>query len=326
VATGSTASSYQSVLGIAKEATPGTPVAATAFIPVRDIKPKPNIRKLMDSSWRGSMVDVVGVQAGVQSAELSVSGDAFPDTIPWLLAGLYGSVTTTGSSAPYSHVITLLNSGNGQPTAYTVTDSDPLSTRQYASSRVTELKLSWSSEELLNYDVTWMSWMGTPTTAPTTSYTTLLPAPSWQCAASVAGSAVSNLREVEITWKRNDANPIFTLANQTSPYEIHVGPLSAEVKLTWVAATEQPLLDLLANTSQALQLNLTSGAGAGLTQIQVASSAFMYTGVEKDKGSSWIEYSATGVFVGATADAGASGGYSPGKITVQNAVTSGTYA
>jgi len=199
VSTGSTASTYQTVLGIAKEPQPatGAPVAATAFIPVKKLEPDNKPVKLYDESWKGSMVEITGVQAGVQSAELSLGGNVYADTVGWFLAGMLGDVATTGASAPFTHTMALLNSGNGQPTSYTLTDTDPLSTRQYASCRFSELTLKWDAAELLTWEGKAIGWTGATASAPTSSFSTIPPVPAWALTATIGGVAAPNVKSVE---------------------------------------------------------------------------------------------------------------------------------
>lgn len=327
MATGATASSYQTVVGIAPEPQPasGTPVVPTQFIPVKSAEPNNKPLKLEDQSWRGSMVTTVGIQNGPQSAEIALGGDAFPDTVGFMLAGILGDVATTGSAAPYDTTISLYNGGNGQPQSYTITDSDPLSTRAYASARFSELTLKWDASQLLTWDATALAWVGALAAAPTSSYSGVVPSASWQCAATLGGVAVPNLKTAELSWKRDGAEAIFSLQNNANPYEVHVGPINLDVKLTWIAANENPLTALLANTIQPLVLDLSTGAGATATQLKVTMTAFDYTEAKKSKGNSWIEFDTTGKAIGNVTDAGASGGYSPCKVALKNAYPVNTY-
>lgn len=327
MATGSTASTFQTVLGIAKEPQPatGAPVAATAFIPVKKLEPENKPVHLYDESWKGSMVDVTDVQAGVQSAELALGGNVYADTVGWFVAAMLGDVVTTGASAPFTHTMALLNSGNGQPTSYTLTDADPLSTRQYASSRVNELTLKWDAAELLTWEGKAIGWTGATTTAPTTSFSTLPPVPAWALTATIGGVAAPNVKSVEVSFKRDGSEPIFTAQNSQNPYEVHVGALAVSAKISFVAKDEQPLIDFLANTTQALVLNYATGAGASAVQLQITMTRWNYGDVKKDKGNSWIEYAAGGRAIGNVTDIGASGGYSPCKVVVKNALPASTY-
>jgi hypothetical protein len=404
VATGSTASSFKTVLGIAKEPQPaaGTPVASTNYIPVRKFDVSNKVDKLQDQGWRGSMVTAYGVQNGVQQASISVEGDAFADTVPWFLAGMLGDVQYSGGTsagtpttttailtagtstviavtaatgivagtvllidtstlqeavtvlsvaslnvtitapvakshttgvavqpvtAPFTQTMALYNGGNGQPTSYTVTDSDALSTRQYTSTRWTDLTLSWDTSKLLTYSATGMSWATLSTTsAPTQSYSGLLPAASWMCQASYGGSVVGNVQTAELAFKRQNSECIFTLQNTQNPFEVHVGPLELTSKITLVATDETWLTDYLADTGKVLTLALTNGSGATATQITVRMTNHYATQVNKTKGKSYIEFDIAGLAVGNTTDIGLSAGYSPCLVTVQNGVAPATFA
>lgn|ERR1700753_695104 len=404
MATGQTASSFKTVLGIAEEPQPatGTPVAATAFIPARKLEVENKVVKLPDQSWRGSMVETVGMQNGPQSAGIAIEGDAFPATIPYFLAGMLGDIaytggtasgtptTTTGAlvagtttvipvtsatgitpgtvlaidtstllelvtvlsvvslnvtitqpvakshagsvtvqpvTAPFTDTIALLNSGSGQPTSYSITDSDSLSTRIYASTRWSDLTLTYDASKLLTYSATGLSWATQGTaSAPTPSYDSLPPAPAWACQASYGGSTNATVQTAELSWKRSGCECIFTLQNSPNPYEVHVGPITLDTKLTVVAADETFLSDYLANTSKVLTLDLTTGASASLIDIKVQMSAHNIQSVKKSKGKSYIEFDTGGVAIGNTTDIGLSGGYSPCLVTCKNAAAPGSFA
>lgn len=406
MATGSTASSFQTVAGVAPEPQPasGSPVAtAAAYVPIRKLTAKNIIVKLPDQSWRGSMVDTVGVTNGPQSASIAVEGDAFADTLPFYLAGILGDVAYTGGTnagtpttttgiltagvtavvpvtsatgittgtvlaidtagllelvtvlsvaslnvtltqpvakthasgvavqpvtAPFTDTIALYNGGNGQPVSQTWTDSDPLSTRQYASTRWSDFTLSFDSSKLVTYTGTGLSWATQGTTgAPSApSYASFGPAPAWACAASYGGSANATVQMAELSFKRAGAECIFTLQNSQNPYEVHVGPLALTVKLTIVASNETFLTDYLAGNQKVLLLNLQQGAGAAATQIQLQMSKLDLTSVEKNKGKSFIEFDIEATAIGNTTDVGLTGGYSPCVATVKNAIAPHTYA
>ena len=104
--------SVRSYLGIAKEATKGTIVPPTDFIPVAkdSLKPVDIVDPLYDQGLRGSNVLNYNYIQGRTRSTFDFGGAVFADTIGYSIAGLLGSVDTTGGSAPYTHDITLLNS------------------------------------------------------------------------------------------------------------------------------------------------------------------------------------------------------------------------
>src|SRR5437016_2060817 len=112
---------FASFLGIAKETTPGTAVAATAILPVTDAKPKINVMYLPDEGMRASQAKTYGEVQGPTYAEYEYGGAVYADAIGWPLVGVLGDLATTGASAPFTHGIALLNSGALTPT-YTLSD------------------------------------------------------------------------------------------------------------------------------------------------------------------------------------------------------------
>jgi len=120
--------SVRSFIGIAKEVTKGTPVAPTDYLLVEadSLKPADIIDPLYDKGLRGSLVDSYNYIPGRTRSTFDFSSAAFPDGIGYALTGLLGSVATTGSSAPYTHTISLKNNltaaADAQPISYTLTD------------------------------------------------------------------------------------------------------------------------------------------------------------------------------------------------------------
>lgn len=93
VPTGATA------FGLAKEATRGTAVNPTAFIPITSItSPNDMAHYTPDKGYRGSAVKTYNQVATQIWAEPSVGFDVFPDTIGYLLDMILGEMSTTGTS------------------------------------------------------------------------------------------------------------------------------------------------------------------------------------------------------------------------------------
>ena len=75
--------SVRSYVGIAKEVTPGTPVAATDFIPLMkdSLKPVDIIAPLYDTGLRGSMAQNYNYIQGRRHTEIDLGGPVFADTV-----------------------------------------------------------------------------------------------------------------------------------------------------------------------------------------------------------------------------------------------------
>ncbi|MFJ2399858.1 phage tail tube protein [Streptomyces xanthochromogenes] len=315
---------FRSFLGIAKETTFGTPVAATSFIPVKSMKPKDMQQLLDDQGMRGSMVDSYGKISGVLTSEYDFDGDVFPDTIGFPLAGVLGDVTTTGASAPYTHAMAVLNTGTGQPPSYTLSDYYTITTRQYAGAKISEVGLKFSGDGLLTYSAKATALGSASTSAPTPSFTAIPPLAGWVGAVTIAGSASTILIDGECTIKR-PVDPIHTVDGTAAPYALWSGPVSVSGKLTLVMEDDVQLLNYLNNSQPSLDINYSQGASAALVQVKLHMTKCAFTNAEIDRGKDYIALSVDYEAVANTTDAGGSAGYSPIKVTLQNALATGTY-
>ncbi|MFJ8437674.1 phage tail tube protein [Kitasatospora griseola] len=314
----------RSFAGIAKETTFGTAVAATAFIPVTDIKPKDKLTLLDDKGYRGSMVEVYDKISGPLWAELEFGGDVFPDTIGWAVTGILGDLTTTGASAPFTHAAAVLNTGTAQPPSYTFTDYYAITARQYAGLKFSELGFKFSGDGLLQYSAKGLALASAAASAPVPSFTSGAPIAGWTGAVQIAGVSSLLLLDGEFTVKR-PVTALNTADGSQAPYALWSGPVSVAGKMTLIMEDDAQLTNYLTNAKPALDFNFSQGAGASAVQVKLHASKCAYSDAEISRGKDYIELSVTYEALANATDAGTSGGYSPCKITLQNAVTSGTY-
>jgi len=320
----------RSYLGIAKEVTKGTAVAASAFIPVAASKFKAVdiIDPLMDEGLRGSMVKDYNYVQGRTRSTVDFGGPVFPDTFPWAVSGLMGSVATTGASAPYTHTVSLKNAsavgGDAQPTSFTVTDFYAAAVRQYAGCQIHEVGLTFSADGLLEYDAKATGWQSATTSAPTPSFTTVLPTPVWQATVTIASVAVSNAVEGSLTLTR-PVTPIYGIANTQNPFAVFVGALETKGQLKFVMETDTELTRFLSNTQPSIVINWSNGSGASATQVQATITKGAYTAAANQRDKDFVEVTVDLTGIGNTTDAGSTGGYAPVKWVFQNAIASGTY-
>lgn len=323
--------SVRSYLGIAKEVTKGTPVSATDFIPVMkdSLKPVDIIDPLYDQGLRGSNVLNYNYVPGRTRSTFDFGGAVFADTIGYSIAGLMGSVATTGASAPYTHTVTLLNSlttgTDTQPISYTLTDFYAVNVRQYPGCQFSDFSLKFNADGMLEYDAKSTGWQSVTTSDPTPSFSTLLPTPVWRGTVSVGGSPVSTAMTGNIDMKR-PVTPIYGISNTQNPYQVFLGPLEVTGKVTWVMENDSQLLNFLNNTQPALVFNWDYGTGANEVQIQATLSKGAYTAAVIERSDDFVKVTVDINAMSTTTDAGSSGGYSPIKWVLKNAKASGTYA
>ena len=323
--------SVRSYLGIAKEVTKGTPVAATDFIPVAKdaLKPQDIIDPLYDTGLRGSNVLNYNYIQGRTRSTVDFGGAVFADTIGYALAGIMGSVATTGASAPYTHTISLLNSttsgADAQPISYTLTDFYAVNVRQYPGCQFSDFSLRFNADGMLEYDTKTTGWQSQTTSDPTPSFSTLLPTAVWRGTVSIGGSAVSTAMTGNIDLAR-PVTPIYGISSTQNPYNIFLGPLEVTGKITFIMENDTELTRFLNNSQPAIVLNWNYGTGANEVQVQATITKGAYTAAVIERGEDFVQVSIDLNAQSNTTDAGASGGFSPIKWVLKNAKASGTYA
>jgi hypothetical protein len=315
---------HRSYIGIAKEATRGTAVTPTAYIPVlaSTLKPVDVYGALFDEGLRGSMVKNYAYIQGRAHSTFDFGGAVFADTVGWSIAGVMGEDVVSGS-APYVHTISLENSAtaaaDAQPTSYTVTDFYAANVRAYPGLMFHDFSLKFSAEGLLEYDAKATGWISATASTPTPSFTTVLPTPVWAGTVTVGGSSISNAVTGNIDIKR-PATPIFGISNTQNPFQVFLGALEVTGKVTFLMEADTELTRYLTNTQPALIFNWSQGAGATLTQIQatLTKGAYVMAAIERSK--DYVEITVDINAQGNLTDSG-SVGYSPIKWVVKNAIT-----
>ncbi len=323
--------SVRSYLGIAKEVTRGTAVAPTDFIPVMkdNLKPVDIVDPLHDTGLRGSNVLNYNYIPGRTRSTVDFGGAVFADTVGYAIAGVLGSVATTGSTAPYTHTISLFNSltsgGDVQPISYTLTDFYAVDVRSYPGCQFSDFSLKFNADGMLEYDAKSTGFQSEVVSDPTPTFSTVLPTPVWRGTVSIGGSAVSTAMTGNIDMKR-PATPIYGISNTQDPYQVFLGPLEVTGKITFVMDNDSQLLNFLNNSQPALVFNWNYGSGASEVQIQATLTKGAYTTGVIERGEDFVQVSVDINAQSNTTDAGSSGGFSPIKWVLKNAKASGTYA
>ena len=322
--------SVRSYVGIAKEVTPGTPVAATDFIPLMkdSLKPVDIIAPLYDTGLRGSMAQNYNYIQGRRHTEIDLGGPVFADTVGYWLGGIMGSVVTTGASAPFAHTITLKNAtgvgADAQPTSFTLEDMYVAENRYYPGCKVTNFTLTFNSEGMLEYTAKLMGWPSEVTAAASPSFSTVVPTPVWRGEVSIGGDVIGYTTDGSVTLTRA-AEAIFGINTSQGPYEIFVGALDATGSFTFVMENDDQLLNFLDNTQPTLNITFTQGAGASLTTVAFNVAKGAYTTSSIDRSGDHVAIAVDFSAIATTADAGTTGGYAPVQWYLENAVASGTY-
>jgi hypothetical protein len=323
--------SVRSYLGIAKEVTKGTIVAPTDFIPVAkdNIKPADIVDPLYDTGLRGSNVVNYNYLQGRTRSTFDFGGAVFADTVGYSIAGLLGSVATTGVSAPFTHTISLKNSltsgADDQPISYTLTDFYAADVRSYPGCQFSDFSLKFNADGMLEYDAKTTGWLSSAVSDPTPTFSTLLPTQVWRGTVSIGGSPVSTSMTGNIDMSRS-VTPVYGISATQDPYNIFLGPLEVTGKITFIMEDDTELTRYLSNSQPAIVLNWAYGTGAAAVQLQATITKGAYTAAVIERGEDFVQVSVDLNGQGNTTDAGSTGGFAPIKWVLQNAKASGTYA
>jgi Phage tail tube protein len=315
-----------SFVGIAKETVEGTFVPSTAFIGCSKIQPLNPVDYMDVMAMRGSMVDSYGVVQGFKWGGIELGGPVFADTIGWILAGILGDLTNAGTAAPFSSAMSLKNSGNGQPVTHSVNDFYVAANRAIAGLKWTDLEIKWTAEGLLEFDAKGTGLSSATQTKPSASITAVLPTPAWIGVLTIGGSGVVKTSDGSIKFTRQ--NKVLKLINGTQvPTTVFLGALEVTGKYKAVMDDETELTRYLTNTQPVFQADFQQGVGAALTEVKIVCSQAAYNKDPKitQQVGGPVEIDAEFTAMPNATDAGASGGVSPCKVTIQSAVQGTTF-
>lgn len=285
--------SVQSYFGLGKETTRGTAVAPGWYLP---ISPNPTLtpdqKWQKDDSLRGSPVDVYNDVALVRNDAFDFKGFVFADTWPVLMKGILGGVdTVTGTVAPYTHAIPLLNSAavGSQPPSYTGVDVDQIeessgtyTAKQWTGGQLSSVALNFAATGALNYTAKYLGNPFTEVAAPSASFSTEVLIPAWNGTLSLGGSSIGTVLEGTLTIDRK-AEAIFTVGQQ-GPYRLWAAPISVTGKLTVLALENDPnMANSLAYDKQVFDLTFTDPQSNHNIYLQMSQVQTMNPKVDRSK-------------------------------------------
>lgn len=315
----------------------GTPVTSTpAFtMPINSVLPEPKPTWLDDSAMRMAMGETYNRIQGPVHEEISFAGPAFLDILPLLLNNILGDITSTGT-LPVSHAVSLLNSGTAQPKTLTMLawQGTPAttSTRVYPGVALSELTIAGNADSaLITIEAKGLSYpsLVLPTTPAVYTPTLVVPLATWRFALGLGGTASGapnkTVRDFSLTITRQ-LRVENTMQNSQSPAIIQRGTVGVTASLTsTIPGDETFVLYLLNNTQPQLQIIGDIGTSAtnyGLT-VDMQQAAWDTNAIKTDEEA--IGYNGSVVAIANTTNVGASGGYSPCKVTVRNQTAAGSY-
>jgi hypothetical protein len=146
----------------------------------------------------------------------------------------------------------------------------------------------------------------------------------WQGVAQIAGVTQTGLLDGEVTIKRS-VTVLDSVDGTQAPAALWSGPVQVDGKATLIMEDDTALTQYLTTVKPSIDFNFTAGAGAAAVQLKLHMTKCSISAADITRGKDYIEVPITWTALANTTDIGASGGYSPIKVTIQNAIASGTY-
>lgn len=149
-------------IGIAKEASRGTPTAATYWIPRRSSDFEDKATVIIDDQTYGVIEDSVDAKVVNKYAEGSISGLVRDKAIGLFLLNALGSATPVASSTPYTHTF-VVGQSHQHPSLTIEVDEPTVGNLAYPLAMLSSLEIVADLNEFVLFTVNFMAQTGTST-------------------------------------------------------------------------------------------------------------------------------------------------------------------
>jgi hypothetical protein len=258
--------SRRGTLGIAKEASKGTPVVPAYWVPVENIAFADKAEQAAESQGLGNIADQDSIYVTLKTAEGDVDAQLYDQAIPYMLMSLLGAAPVTTGTNPYTHTFTLSNTNVPQTLSLYYTDPD----RDYMFPQavVESLKISVAPTGIVEYTIHFKSKTARNWTHQVPSFTTIGSKFLHQHLifklASTVGAlgAASNisLKNLELTFDRKTM--FDTVMGTVEPEDILSQELSIEGSLELNLEDDTYRNYMLNGTYKAMEIHFANGANS----------------------------------------------------------------
>lgn len=256
-------------LGIAVEATRGTAVSPTFWVPWATMSFKDTVEEAREDQGQGVIADSDSKYIVMQMGEGEVEAQIYDKALGAILIGLIGAAPSTGGSDPYTHTYTLSNSN--QHKSLSLYWKDPDRSDMYKLAMVDSFQISVEPSGLVNYTVGFKSKTARDWTSQTANYTSLgnkflHQHLSFKLAANVGSLTAAtpiSLKALELNIAKNT---LFDgVMGTIEPEDILNQQLSVEGSITLNLEDDTYRDYMLAGTYRAMEIKLTRSASSDLT-------------------------------------------------------------
>ena len=250
-------------IGLGKETSWGSGGTPTVLLPVNPPSFTVPFEQILDNALRGIPARDFAAYQGPGSVEGTIEGPFYPEELGYILLALMGSVTTTGTAAPYTHEFL----PDANPPTLFFQDETGIEEYQYRGCYITEFSLSWNAAEgLLNYSAS-ISGKDRTIVGPAVPADATNP-PFRNCVVTVeiGGVQYPAAMEGEITCSREIAL-VYGGDGSCVPNLSYVGPLEVTASMTLDFRDPADYERYINKTQEAVKITWSQGTGPDLKQL-----------------------------------------------------------
>lgn len=255
-------------LGIAIEATRGTPVSPTFWVPWATMSFRDTVEEARENQGLGVVADSDSKYVVMRMGEGEVEAQIYDKAMGVILTGLLGAAPVTTGGNPYTHTYTLSNSNQGKSLSLYWTDPDR--SDMYALAMVDSFQISVEPSGIVNYTVGFKSKTGKDWASQTSSYTSLgskflhqhLQVRLASAVGSLSAATPISLKNLELTISRNTV--FDSVMGTVEPEDILSQQLSIEGTMELNLEDDTYRNYMLDGTYRAMEVKLNGGSSSSL--------------------------------------------------------------
>lgn len=256
-------------LGVAIEATRGTPVSPTFWLPYTTMSFKDTVEEAREDQGLGVIADSDSKYVVMKMGEGEVESQIYDKALGVILTGVLGAAPSSSGSNPYTHAYTLANTNQHKSLSLYWTDPDR--SDMYALAMIDNFEINVEPSGIVEYTVGFKSKTAKDWTAQSSNYTSLGSKflhqhLSFKVAAAVgdlsAATALS-LKSLKLTINKNTL--FDNVVGTVEPEDILNQQISVEGELELNLEDDTWRNYMLDGTYRAMEIKLNRSASSILT-------------------------------------------------------------
>lgn len=256
-------------LGLAVEATRGTPVNPVFWVPWATMSFKDTVEEAREDQGLGVIADSDSKYVVMKMGEGDVEAQVYDKALGAILTGLLGASPSTGGSDPYTHTYTLSNTN--QHKSLSLYWKDPDRSDMFPLAMVNSFQVSAEPSGLVNYTLGFMSKTAREWTSQTANYTSLgnkflhqhVQVKFAATVGALSAATAISLKNLELNISKNTIND--SVMGTVEPEDILNQQLGVEGSITLNLEDDTYRDYMLNGTYRAMEIKLFRSSSSTLT-------------------------------------------------------------